>query len=523
MRPLACQGIPVTDCHSQLKDFLIQNQSLLFQNGMLNAATFLAEPMSDDNTGLIDWYVEGNVAPEPYSSLPAEEQDRVRKLIETYAVAFQELLDTQGPSNPMAAEMLTLALQHPSSEDMYVLDGLPVLINWGFKDGTSGAVPENIMAMGPGHGRIPPERPQRQPEPVAEPAPIPGAQGPIPEPQRPIPVPPQPAPVPEEPQNGNTRRIFFLPLGCLSWLLPLLLLLLLLWLLLAFFGKVPVPLPATLFHPYASSDAGTGRQPYASPDARGGYAYPDAGGVYVYPDAEAERSRRLLQRYQVLLDGLSRHAALCVPKAKELPKPEPVVPPAVTPVPEKPVQPAVTPVPEETVPPAAEPPVIDFSGDQPQDTGPLAEAEIPDFGTPVEPPAEPETPRDSPKKGESMAIPDDAAKKKDFSFLDGCWESKTGMARSTDNSEVVVEFCFNKKGRGSVIIHEVGDGRGVQCKGKASARFKGDTLYIHSGDAYCPHGDSYNAQSVVCTGSGETTTCKGHSGKVKWKARFRRK
>ncbi|MDO4840736.1 MAG: hypothetical protein Q3990_08730, partial [Desulfovibrionaceae bacterium] len=342
MRPLACQGIPVTDCHSQLKDFLIQNQSLLFQNGMLNAATFLAEPMSDDNTGLIDWYVEGNVAPEPYSSLPAEEQDRVRKLIETYAVAFQELLDTQGPSSPMAAEMLTLALQHPSSEDMYVLDGLPVLINWGFKDGTSGAVPENIMAMGPGHGRIPPERPQRQPEPVAEPAPIPGAQGPIPEPQRPIPVPPQPAPVSEEPQNSNTRRIFFLPLGCLSWLLPLLLLLLLLWLLLAFFGKVPVPLPATLFHPYASSDAGTGRQPYASPDARGGYAYPDAGGV-VYPDAEAERSRKLLQRYQVLLDGLSRHAALCVPKAKELPKPEPVVPPAVTPVPEEPVQPAVTP------------------------------------------------------------------------------------------------------------------------------------------------------------------------------------
>ncbi len=535
MRPLACQGIPVTDCHSQLKDFLIQNQSLLFQNGMLNAATFLAEPMSDDNTGLIDWYVEGNVAPEPYSSLPAEEQDRVRKLIETYAVAFQELLDTQGPSNPMAAEMLTLALQHPSSEDMYVLDGLPVLINWGFKDGTSGAVPENIMAMGPGHGRIPPERPQRQPEPVAEPAPIPGAQGPIPEP-RPIPVPPQPAPVSEEPQNGNTRRIFFLPLGCLSWLLPLLLLLLLLWLLLAFFGKVPVPLPATLFHPYASSDAGTGRQPYASPDARGGYAYPDAGGVYVYPDAEAERSRKLLQRYQVLLDGLSRHAALCVPKAKELPKPEPVVPPAVTPVPEEPVQPAVTPVPEETVPPAvtpapeetvppaAEPPVIDFSGDQPQDTGPLAEAEIPDFGTPVEPPAEPETPRDTPKKGENMEIPDDAAKKNDFSFLDGCWESETGMVRYSDRSAVIVELCFNKKGKGKRLIHEVGDKKGHTCKGKASARFKGNTLYIKTGEAYCPRGSVYSPNTIVCTGSGNTTRCHGvEETGLEWDAEFHRK
>ncbi len=534
MRPLACQGISVTDCHSQLKDFLIQNQSLLFQNGMLNAATFLAEPMSDDNTGLIDWYVDGTVAPEPYSSLPPEEQDRVRKLIETYAVAFQELLDTQGPSNPMAAEMLTLALQHPGADDMYVLDGLPILINWGFKDGTSGAVPENIMAFGPSRGRIPPERPQRQPEPVP-------SQEPAPEPapgQRPIPVPPQAAPVPDEPQDDNTkRRIFFLPigcpLGCLAWLLPLLLLLLLLWLLLAYFGKMPVPLPAVVFNPYAQSDAGTGRQPYASPDARGGY--PDAGGAYVYPDAEAERSRRLIQRYQELMDRLAKHAALCVPKTKELPKAEPVVPPAVTPVPEEPVPPlvtpapeetvppAVTPAPEETVPPAAEPPVIDFSGDQPQGTGPLAEAEVPDFGTPVEPPAEPETPRDSPKKGENMAIPDDAAKKKDFSFLDGCWESKTGMARTTDGSEVVVEFCFNKKGKGRVIVHEVGDGKGVQCKGKASARFKGDTLHIHSGEAYCPHGRGYSEQNVVCTGSGDTTTCKGQSGRVKWKARFRRK
>ncbi len=529
MRPLACQGIYVTDCHSQLKDFLSQNQSLLFQNGMLNAATFLAEPMSDDKTGLIDWYVEGTVAPEPYSSLPAEEQDRIRKLIETYAVAFQELLDTQGPSNPMAAEMLTLALQHPSAEDMYVLDGLPVLINWGFKDGTSGAVPENIMAFAPSGGRTFLPKAEAQPGPAPETPPIPEPQGPIPEPQRPIPVPPQPEPVSEETQNGKTRGIFFLPLGCLSWLLPLLLLLLLLWLLLAFFGRLPVPLPAVVFPPFASSDAEKGSKPYAYPDARGGYAYPGAGGVYVYPDEEAERARRLLQRYQELMDRLSQHAALCVPKAKELPKPQPVVPPAVTPVPEEPVPPAVTPVPEETVPPAPEEsaPDIDFSGEQPQESKPLAEAEIPDFGTPVEPPAEPETPKDSPKKGESMEIPDDAAKKKDFSFLDGCWESQTGMVRTKDNSAIIVELCFNKKGRGKRLIHEVGDKKGNTCKGKASAQFKGNTLYIKTDMAYCPAGsgiNGYTPNHIVCTGSGNTTRCHGvEDGGLEWDAEFHRK
>ncbi len=487
MRPLACQGIPVTDCHRQLKDFLIQNQSLLFQNGLLNAGSFLAEPMSDDKTGLIDWYVEGTVPPKPYSSLSQEEQDRVRKLIETYAVAFQALLDTQGTSNPMATEMLTLALQHPCKDDIYVLDGLPVLINWGFKDGTSGAVPENIIAMGPGHGRTVPPKPEVQASPAPEPAmrPVPGA----------VPVPPA-APVPGPEIASTSSRIF--SFGCLPWLLPLLLLLLLLWLLLAFLGRLPVPLPGTLFQPYVSHSAGAGSQPDA------------------YPDAEADRAQKLYERYQVLLDRLTQHAALCVPPKKELPKAQPAVPPAVTPVPENPV-------PAEPVPPAAEPaPAIDFSGDKPQETAPLAEAEIPNFGTPVEPPAEPETPKYTPKKGESMAIPDDAAKKKDFSFLKGCWESKTGI-KNTDNSDVVVEFCFNKKGRGSIIVHEVGNGRGVKCKGKASARFNGDTLNIQSDFAYCPSGKRYARQTVICTGSGHSTYCMGDSGNSPWEALFRRK
>ena len=500
MRPLACQGIPVTDCHRQLKDFLIQNQSLLFQNGMLNAGSFLAEPMSDDKTGLIDWYVEGTVPPKPYSSLSQEDQDRVRKLIETYAVGFQALLDAQETSNPMATEMLTLALQHPCKDDIYVLDGLPVLINWGFKDGSSGAVPENIIAMGPGHGRPVPPRPEVQAGPAPEPAmrPVPGA----------VPVPPA-APVPGPQAASTSTRIF--SLGCLPWLLPLLLLLLLLWLLLAFLGRLPVPLPGSLFQPYASHSAGAGSQPYAAPGAGGAGAEPS-----IYPDAESDRAQKLYERYQVLLDRLTQHAALCVPPKKELPKAQPAVPPAVTPVPEKPV-------PEEPAKPVEPAPAIDFSGDKPQETGPLAEAEMPNFGTPVEPPAEPETPKNSPKKGERMAIPDNAAKKKDFSFLKGCWESKTGMARTTDGSEVVVEFCFNKKGRGSVIVHEVGDGRGEKCKGSASARFKGDTLYIQSGVAYCPHGGGYSEQTVVCTGSGSSTYCNGHSQNINWKALFRRK
>ena len=100
--------------------------------------------------------------------------------------------------------MLQLALQHPHDDDLWSLDGRPVLINWGFAPGTVGAQPQDLSRL----GAVPPP-----PAPVAAPVP-----------------PPPPART-----------------GCLPWLLPLLLLLLLLWLLLASLGMLPSPLPSACF------------------------------------------------------------------------------------------------------------------------------------------------------------------------------------------------------------------------------------------------------------------------------------
>ena len=100
--------------------------------------------------------------------------------------------------------MLQLALQHPSDDDLWSLDGRPVLINWGFAPGAVGAQPQDLSRL----GAAPPP-----PAPVAAPV-----------------LPPTP---------GRT--------GCLAWLLPLLLLLLLLWLLLAALGILPSPLPSSCF------------------------------------------------------------------------------------------------------------------------------------------------------------------------------------------------------------------------------------------------------------------------------------
>ena len=67
---------------------------------------------------------------------------------------------------------------------------------------------------------------------------------------------------------------------------------------------------------------------------------------------------------------------------------------------------------------------------------------------------------------------------------------------------------------------------GQVCSGPASARFQGNRLNFDSGEAKCPRGGIYVPQKVECTGSENTTQCKGReqgAGNNKWDARFRRK
>ena len=67
---------------------------------------------------------------------------------------------------------------------------------------------------------------------------------------------------------------------------------------------------------------------------------------------------------------------------------------------------------------------------------------------------------------------------------------------------------------------------GQVCSGPASARFQGNRLNFDSGQAKCPRGGIYVPQKVECTGSENTTQCKGReqgAGNNKWDARFRRK
>ena len=441
MRALASQGIFATDCYEQLKAILQQKLGA-------DHAALLAEPQHNAEGNSVDWYAEGSGPAVPLTELSEPEAQALR------AQAGALAADIAGLANDMTADaqarqalsgqLLRIALQHPADEDIWSVNGKPVLINWGFAPGSVGAQPQDLTRLG---GVLPPA----PPAPVAAPVPVAVA-----------------------PRSG-----------CLPWLLPLLLLLLLLWLLGAALGLLPSPLPA-------------------------GCLPVDRSAL----EAEKQKAAANEDQLALLWRQSQERAALC----------KPVTPPVTPPTPK------VEPKKEEAKQP--EPEVVEpFFGETPVEPPKVAEAPKPQPKPKPEPKQEPpkveppkqEPPKPAPKKNDNLAIPEDAAKKNDLTFLEGCWTSETGLYSHPSNEPIIAEYCFDKSGKGRRFVRER---NGQVCSGSASARFQGNQLQFDSSQARCPRGGTYVPQKVECNGQENSTQCKGRElggANLKWDARFKRK
>ena len=441
MRALASHGIFATDCYEQLKAILQQKLGA-------DHAALLAEPQHNAEGNSVDWYAEGSGPAVPLTELSEPEAQALR------AQAGALAADIAGLANDMTADaqarqalsgqLLRIALQHPADEDIWSVNGKPVLINWGFAPGSVGAQPQDLTRLG---GVLPP----------APPAPVAAS-----------------VPVAVAPRSG-----------CLPWLLPLLLLLLLLWLLGAALGLLPSPLPA-------------------------GCLPVDRSAL----EAEKQKAAANEDQLALLWRQLQERAALC----------KPVTPPVTPPTPK------IEPKKEEAKQP--EPEVVEpFFGETPVEPPKVAEAPKPQPKPKPEPKQEPpkveppkqEPPKPAPKKNDNLAIPEDAAKKNDLTFLEGCWTSETGLYSHPSNEPIIAEYCFDKSGKGRRFVRER---NGQVCSGSASARFQGNQLQFDSSQARCPRGGTYVPQKVECNGQENSTQCKGRElggANLKWDARFKRK
>ncbi len=111
----------------------------------------------------------------------------------------------------------------------------------------------------------------------------------------------------------------------------------------------------------------------------------------------------------------------------------------------------------------------------------------------------------------SLGDPESAS----MSFLEGHWRCNTGLARTVDNQPVVVEFQFDKNGKGSAMVREQS---GKKFKATASADYRNGTLRINTSDFYGnkPSDGKYHRSIIQCTNVRGYAMCNGRNGGISW-------
>lgn len=106
----------------------------------------------------------------------------------------------------------------------------------------------------------------------------------------------------------------------------------------------------------------------------------------------------------------------------------------------------------------------------------------------------------------------------DISVLEGMWRCPTGLANARTDEPIVVDFEFDRSGRGRGVVRE---SDGSLYIATATAKFVGQTIEIETspyrrnrtaaGKEY-----DYVASSIVCRQVGAQALCTGRSGDTRW-------
>lgn len=117
----------------------------------------------------------------------------------------------------------------------------------------------------------------------------------------------------------------------------------------------------------------------------------------------------------------------------------------------------------------------------------------------------------SSSRGSALSLP---PKDDTMSFLEGHWRCNTGLARVTDNQPVVVEFRFDKNGKGTAAVRELS---GRRYDASAHATYKKGVLRINTSDFRAKDNRSgYHKSYIECYDQGGQALCNGKNGGISW-------
>lgn len=119
--------------------------------------------------------------------------------------------------------------------------------------------------------------------------------------------------------------------------------------------------------------------------------------------------------------------------------------------------------------------------------------------------------------GKQLVIPENV---RNLDFLEGKWRCETGLVNSRSREPIIMEYSFNKSGKGTVSIKEKND----ICIGSVNAYMKEHELFVEGRNISCRRSrHMYSDQDIHCANKSRKAQCKGRNvGSDSWKAEFTR-
>lgn len=273
-----------------------------------DVAALLAEPVISSDGRRIDWYVQGSVDGKPLTQVSAAERGSALAQVQSLRGKVQDVASrleaSAGASDRNLASVLVNAVNVPGDDFIYLVNGDPVLVAWGF-------IREDVVETSAVLGMRMPSKPSAQGQGAVLSA---TQQAPASEPSV-APV----ASVAAAPSLFARWRPRWLPI--LLWSLFAALLALLIWLLLTvcYFS---IPFVGLVRNPLAivCGSGSVGSAPaIAPPSSSGTRSGPPSTSVPRTPDAD--RGARLLEELRDLERQLQEKLGLCE-AAEQAPKPD---------------------------------------------------------------------------------------------------------------------------------------------------------------------------------------------------------
>lgn len=130
LRPLGTAAVSAYHRHGQLT-------TILRARGDDDLADLFTEPVYDDDVEAIDWYTPLPGRSTPLAALPVTEQEAALVILGRQIArleALREALQTSGNADERnLSNLLEIARVIPGRDFIYVVDGAPVLVCWGFQ------------------------------------------------------------------------------------------------------------------------------------------------------------------------------------------------------------------------------------------------------------------------------------------------------------------------------------------------------------------------------------------------------